>query len=221
MVTQIAIIFDMDGVLLENNVFHHRAWKIFLQRHGIQLTSSQMEKRVYGKRNDSILTDIFGKKLAAASIQRYGLEKEQIYRSIFPSTISPTKGVRTFLLKLKKAGIPFVLATSAPTKNVRFNLSKIKMTKLFKYIIDAHDVKKGKPSPEIFLKAAKKIRISPKNCIVFEDALAGIKAAKRAKMKIVGLTTTHTRKELKECDLVIKDFTSLKIENLQRMVDQL
>lgn len=106
------------------------------------------------------------------------------------------------------------LATSAPPKNVALVFKKTKLKKYFKFVIDATGVKHGKPAPDIFLKAAKKLGAKPQNCVVFEDALNGVTAARRAKMKLVAVTTTYTKNQLAPANWFIKDFSKIKLNDL-------
>lgn len=132
-------------------------------------------------------------------------------------TLKSMLGLEELLKDLKSHKIKIALATSAPPANVKFTLGRTGLKKYFKVIIDAAGVKLGKPNPDIFLKAAKRLKVSAKNCIVFEDTFMGIDAAKRAKMKVVGVATSHKSGELKHTDLIIKDFSKVTLENLAKL----
>jgi HAD superfamily hydrolase (TIGR01509 family) len=115
---------------------------------------------------------------------------------------------------LEKAGIPKAIATSAPRANVDFTLEKTGTGKYFKTILDEAFVSKGKPDPEIYLLTAKAVGLPPQNCIVIEDSLSGVKAGKGAGCKVIGITTTHTREELSDTDLIIDNFQNLQLPTL-------
>ena len=124
----------------------------------------------------------------------------------------------TGLIALKSSGIKIALATSAPSVNVKFTLAKTGLRKYFKIIIDAKGVKRGKPYPDIFLKAAKNLKTKPSRCIIFEDTFHGIEAAKRAGMKVIAVATSHSAKEISHADLVIKDFSQIAMEELSKLI---
>ena len=146
------------------------------------------------------------------------MKKEEIYRKMFEPHIAPIAGLTDFLEDLHKHNITMAIATSGIQENIDFMFEHIPIKKYFKEIINASDVSKGKPDPEIFLKAAESIKMPYESCVVFEDSMAGIKAGKSAGMKVVALTTTHTPEELKEADLVIKDYTEINFDRLMSIM---
>ena len=208
-----AVIFDMDGVIVNNNLYHKKAWKLFCKRHNLNISQKELNLNIYGKLNSNILMHLFGKKLANKQIFKYAEEKEGIYRNIYKKYIALTKGLANFLKLLDDYGIKCAIATSAPQKNIKLILTKTGIKKYFKTIVDASQVSRGKPHPKIYLKTAKEMNFNPSKCIVFEDSISGIKAAKTAGMKVIALSTTHSKKELK-ADLTIRDFTQINIKAL-------
>lgn len=212
-----AVIFDLDGVIVLSNHYHKRAWRQFFHKHGLNIGQEELKRQVYGKINFEILSHYFGK-LSKTQIQKYVEEKESLYRSLIKSEISSPNGLLDFLLLLKKKGVAIAIATSAPPKNVAFVLKNLNLRKYFEVILDDTTIKKGKPHPEIYLKIAKKIKHSPKYCIVIEDSLSGIEAALKAGMNVIGITTTHNKKELLKTNMVITNFTELSYEKLDDIV---
>lgn len=208
-----AVIFDMNGVIVDDSAFHKRAWKAFCESHGFPLTEEQLARNVYGKRNKETLEWLFKKKLPAREVARYAAEKEALYRKLYRGSIAPVKGLRRFLAHLRREGVILALATSAPPKNVKFILAATGLRGHFRTIVDDTDVRQGKPHPEIYLKTAARLRVKPSSCIVFEDSLSGIASAKSAGMRVVAITTTHARKELARADLVIDDFSRLRLDS--------
>lgn len=209
-----AVIFDMDGVMVDNNPYHKNAWKAFVQKHGFSLSETELKEHVYGKTNHDTLRHLFGADISNDEIQQYAEEKEEIYRSLYKDSIQPTKGFIEFLDLLHSQNIPVAVATSAPPKNVEFVLSAIGAKKYFNIIVDDTDVKKGKPDPEIYLATAKKLHMNPADCIVFEDSLSGVQAALNAGMKVIAITTTHTKEELSNANHVVDDFTEVSADTL-------
>ncbi len=198
----------MDGVIVDSNPFHKIALKQFCSKYGHHLTEEDLRKKIYGRRNEDWLTNIFGP-LDAGELSRYADEKEALFRELYGKDIKPVDGLSGFLEKLGELEIHRVIATSAPRANVDFTLAKTGTGKYFQIILDSSHVRHGKPHPEVYLKAAEAVRFKPESCVVFEDSLAGVEAAKNAGCKVVGITTTHSRDELSQTDLVIDDFIGL------------
>jgi beta-phosphoglucomutase len=209
----VAFLFDMDGVIIDSNPFHKIALKRFCKKYGYDLTEEQLREKIYGRTNTDWITNVFGK-LETAQLRSYGDEKEALFRELYDRDIKPVDGLIDFLKRMDEQGIPRAIATSAPRANVDFTLAKTGVGKYFQTILDESFVSKGKPDPEIYLKTAKALNFDPRNCVVFEDSLSGVKAGKAAGCKVVGITTTHTREELSETDLVINNFVDLNPENL-------
>lgn len=209
-----AAIFDMDGVIADTIPYHSKAWMEFGRRHGVRVTKRMILDYFNGRVNKEILEFLFKKKLSNKETKSFAWEKETLYRKIYHKKAKPIRGLVTFLTLLKRSGIKVALATAGPTENVNVVLDGTKTRAYFDAIVDAPQVKLGKPHPEIFLKAARKLRIQPRQCIVFEDALGGVEAARRAKMKVIGVATSHRPAELKHADIVIKDYSWLTVEKL-------
>ncbi|HTF21878.1 MAG TPA: HAD family phosphatase [Chryseolinea sp.] len=199
-----AFIFDMDGVLIDSNPTHKIALQQFCREHGFELTEQQLREKIYGRTNRDWLLNLFGN-LTDETVRRYAEEKEALFRKLY-TDIRPLDGLLTFLKKMDEMAIPRAIATSAPRANVDFTLEHTGIGPFFQTILDDSFVSKGKPNPEIYLKSAAALGIDPRNCVVFEDSLSGVKAGKAAGCKVVGLTTTHTNEELSETDFNIDNF---------------
>jgi len=157
------------------------------------------------------------RKLSKQEAKKLGAQKEGIYRRSFRPHIKPVAGLINFLKQLEQAKIRIVLASSAPEKNIRFIFTALGVKKYFHYVLHSSDVKNGKPNPEIYLKAGRLAKMPPAKCVVFEDAVNGVLAAKRAKMKVVGVATTLSAKQLSHTDLVVKDFRGLTVEKISKL----
>ena len=212
-----SVIFDMDGVIVDNYSFHQDAWKIFCDRHGIDFGRA-FRSKVFGGTNRDHLETFFERPLSAAEVADYEHEKESIYRSLYRDHIRPVRGLLPFLKALAREGVPMALATSSPPVNVRFVLDATGTSSYFATILDASHVTHGKPDPEIYLKTAEALNAAPDACVVFEDSLNGIEAAAKAGMTVVALTTTHQEKELPRVDLCIRDFTEIGITELKKLL---
>ncbi|MBY0432580.1 MAG: HAD family phosphatase [Cyclobacteriaceae bacterium] len=209
----LAVIFDMDGVLVDSNPYHKIALKQFAQQHGYDLDEQQLREKIYGRTNKEWLTNLFGK-LPDDLIHRYAEEKEQLYRDLFAQDIRPVKGLIKFLDLLESNNVPKAIATSAPPSNVSFTLSRTNTGHYFSTVLDDTFITHSKPHPEIYLKASAAIGQTPANCIVIEDSLSGVAAGKAAGCRVIGITTTHTPEELHAADFIIHDFDGLSMDVL-------
>ena len=207
-----AFIFDMDGVIVDSNPTHKIALKQFCTEHGYDLSENDLREKIYGRTNRDWLLNLFGA-LDEHTIRKYADEKEALFRKLY-TDIKPVSGLIPFLDELNALKISRAIATSAPRANVDFTLQKTNTERYFETILDDSFVTEGKPNPQIYLKSAKALNFDPSNCIVIEDSLSGVRAGKRAGCKVVGITTTHTREELKETDFVIDDFQGLDPKSL-------
>lgn len=212
------IIFDMDGVLVDNFAWHLLAWETFCKKHNKQISAEEFRENIFGGNNPDHLKYIFGNDIDKSLIEKYSLEKEQIYRELYAGNVVPVKGLVEFVQNLKRNRIPMAIATSAERPNVDFILQAIGCSGLFDVIADASMISKGKPDPEVFLKAAALSGAKPSECVVFEDSLKGIEAGLRAQMKVVGVATTHYYAELTEAHSVITDFTEITPDHLIRLI---
>lgn len=204
------VIFDMDGTIIHNHLYHVNAWLHVCAELGLHKTEAEILS-LFGKTNAETFFALLGYHLSPQDLNHWAERKEILYRKNYKGFVKPIKGLVDFLGRLKANGIKTGLATSAPTENVTFILNESNLTGQFDIITDASSVSKGKPDPEIFLLTAKNLSIPPENCLVFEDAPLGIMAAKAAHMKVISLITTFSREQLPEADLFIDDYTQLSL----------
>ena len=206
---ELALILDMDGVLIDSNPFHRRAWAQYNRQFGIE-TDEAMQQRLWGRRNDDIVRDFFGEQLTAEEIQVHGAAKERLFREAIGPVIHEAlvPGVREFLERHRP--LPMGLATNAEPANATFLLAAAQLAAYFQVVVDGHQVARAKPYPDIYLRAAELLDVEPLHCVVFEDSEAGIQAARGAGMMVVGVNTTH--EHLPGVDLEIADFNSAELE---------
>lgn len=212
-----AIIFDLDGTLIDNNSYHIEAWKVFYDKIGKPFSKEEYMQNINGRINSDIFNYIFNTTLSSDEIDLYSTEKEALYRELYQPHIKPINGLIDFLEELEKEKIPKAIATSGLTPNINFMFEHVPIKKYYADVIDASQISKGKPHPEIFLKAAAAVKANPENCVAFEDSVAGIRSAKAAGMKVIALTTTHTAQDVKEADLIIKDYTEISLTKLREL----
>lgn len=212
---QQALIFDMDGTMVDNMMTHHRGWQKTLAVYGLDLTLEEVMATCHGK-NMEIIERLFPGKYNAEERERISFEKESWYRSIFLPELKLIAGLAELLETAQKNGIPMGIGTAAPKENVDFALDNLGIRHYFQAVIDGDDVKKGKPDPEVFFKVADKLGVPYAECLVFEDSPTGAKTALNAGMKAIILTTTHRAEEFAEIPSVLRcvaDFTGVDVLN--------
>ena len=213
------LLFDMDGVLVNNLEVHQQAFAEFFRRYGVERTFEELS-RVFGKGNDDIMGELMPKEIVErVGIRELGHEKEAIYREIYAPTITPQPGLLQLLAEAKEQGLLAAVGSSGYKANVDFVLEKCNIVDYFTATVAGDQVTRCKPDPEIYLTAASKLGLESCECIVFEDAEAGIEAAKRAGMKVVALATTFDRVFLERLspDMIINDFRDICVEDLRRL----
>ncbi|QNF32650.1 HAD family phosphatase [Adhaeribacter swui] len=222
---ELAVLFDMDGVICDTNPYHLKAWKKFAEKHQLNLEGKDLGHYIYGRTNRDAL-QLFIKDNAFANgndftsdqLTDLSEEKEALFRDIYRDHVELTGGLQNFLQELKDAGVPMALASNAPISNIDFILDATNTRTYFDAVVDATQVTKGKPDPEIYLRAAELLNVEPSNCIVMEDSTVGVEAGQKAEMKVVGITTTHSAEELSHTDLVIDSFTELGLNELKNLL---
>jgi beta-phosphoglucomutase len=183
-----AVLWDMDGTLVDSAEFHWQAWRDTMSREGFPVTHEQF-LATFGRRNDSILRQWLGEKATPELIQRVGKAKEALYRQLVREHgIAPLPGALEWVDLLHRQGWGQAIASAAPRANVETILDVLHASEYFDAIVSAEDVHRGKPDPEVFLIAATKLGAAPKHCIVVEDAGHGIEAARAAGMKSIGVS---------------------------------
>ncbi len=206
-------IFDMDGVLVNNMGVHFEAFAEMGRRYNITAEPGQDFSHLNGRGNEDIITALFPEWLVKEKgVEGLAAEKEAVYREIYAPKIRPANGLVDFLARLKEEGFVCAVGSSGPKDNVEFVLDKCGISDYFDVRISGDMVTRCKPDPEIFLTAASKLGLAPEECVVFEDAVAGVAAARAAGMKVVAIASTHTAEELAahtSPDLIVKDFSEL------------
>ena len=205
-----AVIFDIDGTIVDNMHLHAEAFAVFAERHGLPPLTPEDRARLDGRRNSEIFPILFKRDVPREEWQAYEHEKEGLYRELSRGRLTPMKGLHDFIAKLKADGITVALATSAPEPNVLHTLTELGLTGDFPIIVRGDQVPRGKPAPDVFLEAARRLNVTPADCLVFEDAPMGVEAGKAAGMVVAALTTSfspdHFRSLAVSPDLICADF---------------
>ncbi|MEO8598172.1 MAG: beta-phosphoglucomutase family hydrolase [Candidatus Solibacter sp.] len=205
----IALLFDMDGVIVDSNPMHCEAWTAFNLRYGLETTGAMLQ-RMYGRRNDQIVRDFFGEQLTAEEVDARGRAKEQLYREMVGERIDSmlVPGLRDFLARHQD--LPLAVASNAEPENVEFVLERSGLRPYFRAVVDGHQVNRPKPFPDVYLRAAELLGVPPARCVVFEDSPSGAAAALAAGMPVIGLSTTYVN--LQGAVLTIDNFSSGELE---------
>ena len=215
-----AVIFDFDGVVIDSHEAHGRSWFALAEELGHEL-SHETFVSTFGQRNESILPFLgWAKEGELERIQQLGDRKEDLYREILRAEgIEPLAGVVALLEDLKANGIPCAIGTSTPRANVECVLEITGIANYFTDIAASEDVSRGKPDPEVFLKAAAKLGINPAACVVIEDAQVGLRAARAAGMKALGVTTTHPADALapEKPDRIVASLEEVSVAYLRQL----
>jgi beta-phosphoglucomutase family hydrolase len=215
-----ALLFDMNGVVVDDMGFHERAWIALAARYGKTLTLDEFRQKLSGRRNRDNLHYLFGDGLSEAEMDAHGDEKEAAYRAAFRPHLAALPGLAELLDSAREAGKRLAVATSAPPENIDFVLDGLDLRRRFDAVVGEAEVKRSKPDPEIYLTAAARLGVEPGRCLVFEDSLAGVASGRAAGMPVVGLTTTHVAAKLKDCALAMADFRGLTIAALERVFEE-
>lgn len=203
----LALVFDLDGVIVDSMPVHTQAWRVYLEKYGID--PRDLESRMHGRRNAEIVADILGAHLTPQEIFEHGAAKERLYREMtgvdLESHLVP--GIREFLERY--AAVPLAVASNAEPANISFILDGAKLRSFFQAVVDGMQVTRPKPFPDVYMKAAEKLGIAPRDCIVFEDSPPGVEAARSARARVVGV---ETHEPLQNVDFRIPNFQASEID---------
>ncbi|MBN2712640.1 MAG: HAD family phosphatase [Planctomycetes bacterium] len=189
MTRPLGVIFDMDGVLIDSYMPHYESWKLSAERRGLEMTEA-MFASTFGQTNRAAIPFLYGDKFSLAEIDAWGDEKEELYRELIAEDVHAMDGVSELLDSLAAAGFALAIGSSGPRPNIQVVVDKLPGAHHFSAAITGSDITHSKPDPEIFLKAAEKLGLSPGDCLVVEDSIPGLLAAKNAGMKAIAITGT-------------------------------
>ena len=201
-----AVLWDMDGTLVDSEEYHWLSWRDTMASEGVTITHDQFIK-TFGQRNDSILPQWLPAGASAERIQRVGDAKEELYRKLVrEGRMEPLPGAREWVGRLHEQGWLQAIASSAPRKNIEVVLEVIGMAGLFQALVSAEDVTAGKPDPQVFQRGAERLGMPASRCIVVEDAVPGVEAARRAGMRCIGVSRKGF---LDRADVVVRSLEDL------------
>ncbi len=209
-----ALIFDMDGTMVDNMMAHHRAWQRKLRSLGMDMELEEVRQKIHGV-NEEILLRLFGDRFDEEERRYHAQDKEAEYRRVFIHELQLLDGLPDFLKAIREASLPMGIGTAAPKENVDFVLDNLELRDWFGAVRHAGDVMKGKPDPEIYQQVAEGLNMPVQECVIFEDSPTGAEAAYNAGSPVVIVTTTHEPSEFSHLSNVlafIEDFRALEYQ---------
>lgn len=210
-----SILWDMDGVLVDTGEFHFISWQAALDSHHIPF-SPQTFRQTFGMNNHGILTLILGENFTPELYEQISDEKEIYFRQSIRGKVQLLPGVRPLLDAVQRAGLSQAIASSAPPENIDAIVSELGLAAFFQAQISAFAMP-GKPDPAVFLTAAQALGASPAECVVIEDAIAGVQAAQRAGMKCLAVTTTNHANDLQFANRVVENLARVSVDDLRAL----
>ncbi|MDB5944689.1 MAG: family phosphatase [Ramlibacter sp.] len=216
-----ALIFDMDGTMIDSMRFHAKSWSEFTRRHGIAMDVDEVLRRTTGRNGVECMRELFGPSLPEDKALVLAGEKESIYRELFAPVFAEVRGFRRFARQAADRGLKLAVGTAGDRHNIEFAMARLSLERLPDAVVGGDQGLPGKPDPAIFLEAARRVGVPAAQCIVFEDAPLGIEAAGRAGMRAVAICTTHSPAELAGPHVVAqaRDYEELMTKNFLESLD--
>jgi beta-phosphoglucomutase family hydrolase len=211
-----AVLWDLDGVIADTGDYHYRAWRQVFRERGVEFRKEDFMK-FFGRRHDTIIRFALGDTLTPEEFDRLTEKKQRTYRQLLSGNIVALPGAVELIRELNASHIKTAIASSAPVPNIDIILRGLGIADCFQAVVSGPEVPESKPDPDIFLLAAIKLDAKPAGCVVIEDAIAGVTAARRAGMKCVAVTNSHPEDSLYEADLIVATLQEVSVEALSRL----
>jgi len=210
-----AVIWDLDGVIIDSADAHRRAWQRLAREEGVTFTDADFWA-TFGKRNDAILAELWGP-LPAEQVKALADRKEAYFRELIRETAAPLPGAMELMRGLHEAGFRQALASSTPTENIELISEVLGLKQYLTELVSGETVPHGKPAPDIFLKAAKELDVDPSVCLVIEDAVAGVEAAHAGGMRCIAVAGNRDLPGLRKAELMVKSLTEVDVERIRNL----
>lgn len=215
-----ALIFDMDGVIVDNTDYQAEAFQLLFREHGLTTNARHMLERLNGMPATAILKSVFRHPVPEKDLKRYADQREFLYRVLYWEKRKEITGLTDFLKAARQAGFKIALGTGSASDTIGYIIDHLHLRPFFDVITGTADVAKGKPHADTFTVAARELGIPPERCIVFEDAVLGEQAAYRAGMRCIGLDTSVTADKFQSPMKIIHDFTELEPQEIFTLLEQ-
>jgi beta-phosphoglucomutase len=216
-----AVIWDMDGTLVDTAEFHFQAWTVLMKELKQPFTRADFDA-TFGWRNPEILRQLYGGRYSDKEIEAIGARKEELYRSAARAGVVLLPGARGLLESLKSGGFRQAIGSSAPRANLELILTLTSTVSVFDAVVSMEDVQRGKPDPQVFQIAAERLGVAPAHCLVIEDAVAGVQAAKAGDMKCIAVRFAghHSEDSLRRAgaDLVVKNLEQVTVDTVREIL---
>src|SRR6266566_383849 len=210
-----AVIWDLDGVVIDSANEHRLAWQRLAREEGVTFTDADFWS-TFGKRNDDIIPQFWGS-LSAEQLKALADRKEAYFRELIRDRAVPLPGAMELMRGLHEAGFAQALASSTPIENIQLISDVLGLKRYLSVLVSGETVARGKPAPDIFLKAASELHMHPSWCVVIEDAVAGVQAAHAAGMRCIAVVGNRELQGLREAELMVKDLTEVNLERVQQL----
>jgi beta-phosphoglucomutase len=211
------VLWDLDGVVVDTGEFHYQAWSLVLPEYDLPVTRETFQA-TFGMNNAGVLAALYGPTVEPEVAAEISDRKEEAFRQALRGHVQALLGVLDWLGRLKADGVPQALATSAPPENIDVMLGELGLWSYFDAVLSGSDLP-AKPDPTLFLKAAAEINVPPERCVVVEDAVAGVEAARRAGMRCIAVTTTNPADALTKADVVVERLDALPLDSFEVLWD--
>jgi beta-phosphoglucomutase len=213
-----AVIFDVDGVLTDSYAAHYQSWQRMFGEIGVQFTDEQF-RSTFGRTNRDIFAELYRGQMTENRSRELGDRKEVLYREIVSENFTPLPGAVELIDSLSAAGFKLAVGSSGPPENIALTLEKLSRASRFSAAVTGADVTRGKPDPQVFQLAARRLSVPPERCAVIEDAPQGIEAANRAGMASIAVLGTTTREKLSHATLVVETLNELSPQRIAAVID--
>ena len=207
----------MDGTIVNSLPFHKQAWQITFARRGKDFTEADFQW-ANGRRNEEIIPYFLKRTMPLAEVNVIADEKEATFRRLVKDSIKSLPGVVELIKSLAKAKYELAVVSSTPKENIELITKTLGIKKYFSLLINGDDVKEGKPNPQCFLLGAEKLGIAAKNCVVMEDAVVGVQAAKCAGMYCIAVANTCSREDIAEADIVVDSLAEISVKTIEDLL---
>lgn len=215
-----AVIFDMDGVLVDSNPFHLREWAEFLRKHHVPFDSESLARAVLGHHSEYTFGNFFGDSLSPDEKHSFEAQLGARFRSVFAPSAQPFAGVRRLIKECHEQGVLLAIASSATVDEVNAVVDAIGLRPYFREIVTGSEISRPKPYPEIYVRTTAKLRLAPRVCVALEDSFVGIEAAKSAGMKCLGVASSFPAEALlvlTDADAVVCNLETVNLATLGRL----
>jgi HAD superfamily hydrolase (TIGR01509 family) len=213
-----AIIWDMDGVLADTGDAHLRAWQVLYGERGQTITRGEFAE-TFGMANGPIIRRWLGDATSDAEVAQIAARKEALYRDMLRGHVEALPGVLAWLEHARGLGLHQIVASSTEMANIIVVIGELGIGNFFDALISGAFLPRSKPDPGLFLQAAATVGAEPSACLVIEDAIVGVEAARRAEMRCVAVTTSHSADKLSAADIVVDSLRDLPVDAMERLLD--